>query len=398
MLRGKRVLLGISAGIAAYKTPLIVRELIKAGAEVQVVMTPATLDFVTPLTLATLSKNPVFHQYFDDESGEWNNHVELAKWADIFLIAPATANTIGKMAGGLCDNLLLACYFSMPDLSKVYFAPAMDLDMFKHEQNQENIKKLQSFGNKLIDAEHGELASGLEGKGRMAEVSNIIKALQGDQSGPLQGKKVVITAGPTFEEIDPVRYIGNYSSGKMGYSLAEAMRNEGAEVVLVSGPTHLDSPRGVELVKVISAKEMFDEVISRQEDADVLIMAAAVADFKPSERADQKIKKGNEGMNIQLEPNPDILAHLGTKKGKGQLVVGFALETENEVENAKKKLQKKNADMIILNSMKDEGAGFGHDTNKVTILDKDNNQWTSELKSKREIAKDIVSKIGEQIK
>ena len=398
MLRGKRVLLGISAGIAAYKTPLIVRELIKAGAEVQVVMTPATLDFVTPLTLATLSKNPVFHQYFDDESGEWNNHVELAKWADIFLIAPATANTIGKMAGGLCDNLLLACYFSMPDLSKVYFAPAMDLDMFKHEQNQENIKKLQSFGNKLIDAEHGELASGLEGKGRMAEVSNIMKALQGDQLGPLKGKKVVITAGPTFEEIDPVRYIGNYSSGKMGYSLAEAMSNEGAEVVLVSGPTHLDSPRGVELVKVISAKEMFDEVKSHQEDADILIMAAAVADFKPSERAEQKIKKGNEGMNIQLEPNPDILAHLGANKGKGQLVVGFALETENEVENAKKKLQKKNADMIILNSMKDEGAGFGHDTNKVTILDKDNNQWTSELKTKREIAKDIVSKIGEQIK
>lgn len=395
MLKGKRVLLGISAGIAAYKTPLIVRSLIKEGAEVQVVMTPASLDFVTPLTLSTLSKNPVYHQYYDGDSGEWNNHVELAKWADIFLIAPATANTIAKMSSGLCDNLLLACYFSMPDPEKVYFAPAMDLDMFKHEQNQSNIQKLQEFGNKIIDAEYGELASGLEGKGRMAEVENIIKYLKGDQSGIWQQKKVVITAGPTFEEIDPVRYIGNYSSGKMGYALAEAFANEGADVHLVSGPTHLKAPSSVSLHQVVSAQQMFEMVKELQKDAQLFIMAAAVADYKPSKRADQKIKKNEEVLHIELEPNPDILAYLGDTKTKDQIVVGFALETNNEEQNAKAKLDKKKADMIILNSMNDKGAGFGHDTNKVTILDKNNNQWTSELKSKRELAKDILQNIRE---
>ncbi len=395
MLRNKRVLLGISAGIAAYKTPLIVRELIKAGAEVQVVMTPSTLDFVTPLTLSTLSKNPVHHQYFDGESGEWNNHVELAKWADIFLIAPATANTIAKMAGGLCDNLLLACYFSMPDPKKVFFAPAMDLDMFKHEQNQQNIQKLQDFGNRLIDAEVGELASGLEGKGRMAEVDNIINALMGDQDGPWLNKRVVVTAGPTFEEIDPVRYIGNYSSGKMGYALAEAFADAGALVTLISGPTHLDSPRTVDIKRIISANEMFEEVKALQDSTDLFIMAAAVADYKPSKRSDQKIKKSEEDLQIKLEANPDILAYVGKNKKEGQFVVGFALETNNELENAKGKLKRKNADAILLNSMNDEGAGFGHDTNKVTLIDKNNNEWTSELKSKKDLAKDIVKRIGE---
>lgn len=398
MLKGKRVLLGISAGIAAYKSPLIIRALIKEGAEVQVVMTPASIDFVTPLTLSTLSKNPVYHQYFDGESGEWNNHVELAKWADIFLIAPATTNTLAKMAGGLCDNLLLACYFSMPDPAKVFFAPAMDLDMYHHEQNQANIKKLVGFGNQLIDAEEGELASGLEGKGRMAEPSTIVEFLKGDSNSVWKGKKVVITAGPTFEEIDPVRYIGNYSSGKMGYALANVFAEMGADVSLISGPTHLEKPRGLELVEVVSAQEMFVEVKSRQLSADVMIMAAAVADYRPRQRADQKIKKSADEFSISLEPNPDILAFLGENKRDDQLIVGFALETNNEVENAKGKLERKNADVIILNSMQDKGAGFGHDTNKVTMIFKDNKSWTSELESKARLAAQIAQQLEPLLK
>lgn len=393
MLRGKRVLLGISAGIAAYKTPLIIRELIKEGAEVQVVMTPTSADFVTPLTLSTVSKKPVYHQYYDGETGEWNNHVELAKWADIFLIAPATTNTLAKMASGLCDNLLLACYFSMPDPKNVFFAPAMDLDMYQHEQNQSNIKKLQSFGNHLIDAEYGELASGLEGKGRMADIPKIIKSLMGEMSSQWVGKNVVITAGPTFEEIDPVRYIGNYSSGKMGYALANVFSQAGANVYLVSGPTHLESPRAVELRRIVSAQQMFEEVTALQTEADVIIMAAAVADYRPAQRAELKIKKSAESLQISLEPNPDILAYLGEHKMKGQLIVGFALETNNAIENAREKLSRKKVDLIVVNSMEDEGAGFGHDTNKVTLIDKNNKEWTSELKSKAELAKDILKQI-----
>lgn len=393
MLRGKRILLGISAGIAAYKTPLIVRLLMKAGAEVQTVMTPDALSFVTPLTLSTLSKNPVYYQYSDDESGEWNNHVELAKWADIMLVAPATANTIAKMASGLCDNLLLATYFSMPDSSKVYFAPAMDLDMFKHEQNQANIQKLISFGNHLIDAEEGELASGLEGKGRMAEVENIVSALAGDQSSIWYGKKVVVTAGPTHEAIDPVRFIANHSSGKMGYAIAEAFSDLGANVELISGPTNIEAPASVSTTKVVSAAEMFEAVKKFQKTADVLIMAAAVADYRPSALSDTKIKKSEDKMQIELEKNPDILSYLGENKSKSQLVIGFALETNNAMENALSKLERKNADMIILNSMEDKGAGFGHDTNKVSVLSANNKVWASELKSKSELAKDIVKQI-----
>ncbi|MAY83409.1 MAG: bifunctional phosphopantothenoylcysteine decarboxylase/phosphopantothenate--cysteine ligase CoaBC [Flavobacteriales bacterium] len=390
MLKGKRVLLGVSAGIAAYKSPLIVRQLIKAGAEVQVILTPDASSFVTPLTLSTLSKRPVFHQYFDKDSGEWNNHVEFAKWADIFLIAPATANTIAKMAQGICDNLLLATYYSIPDPSKVYFAPAMDLDMFKHPQIQENIDKLKGFGNQLIDAEEGELASGLHGKGRMAEVEHIIAALDDGSKSKWKGKKVLVTAGPTYEEIDPVRFIGNYSSGKMGYAIAQALINVGADVILISGPTNLDAPSGTKLISVRSANEMMEAVTSNQRKMDAFIMSAAVSDYRPKSRADQKIKKDGSGMEIKLDQNPDILKTVGESKKKDQLLVGFALETENAEENAKKKLKNKNADFIILNSLEEKGTGFGHDTNKVSIIGKDNKAWQSEFKSKSDLAVDII--------
>ena len=389
MLKGKHVLLGVSAGIAAYKTPLIVRQLIKAGAEVQVILTPDASSFVTPLTLSTLSKRPVFHQYFDKDSGEWNNHVEFAKWADLFLIAPATANTLAKMAQGICDNLLLASYFSMPDPSRVYFAPAMDLDMFKHPQIQENISKLVSFGNQLIDAEVGELASGLHGKGRMAEVEQIVAAIEQSSQSKWNKKKVLVTTGPTYEEIDPVRFIGNYSSGKMGYAIAEALSNAGAEVHLVSGPSSLNPPSVSEFYSVTSANEMFASVQELKQKMDAFIMAAAVADYRPSKRVDQKIKKDGGAMHIELEENPDILKNVGESKKKGQLVVGFALETENAETNAVKKLEKKKADYIILNSP-NEGTGFGYDTNQVSIIDRGNKVWQSEFKSKSDLARDII--------
>ena len=372
VLSGKKILLGISGGIAAYKTANLVRLFIKAGAQVQVVMSPASLHFVTPLTLATLSKNPVYSTFYNEEesTGEWNNHVELGLWADLMLIAPATANTLSKMANGNCDNLLIATYLSAK--CPVYFAPAMDLDMYKHPSTLDSFHKLKSFGNIIIPAETGELASGLSGEGRMAEPENIIAFLENDilEKLPLKGKKILVTAGPTYEAIDPVRFIGNHSSGKMGFDIANQAANNGAEVILISGPTHfkIDNPL-INLVRVTSAQEMYDACHTYYDKVDVAIAAAAVADYKPKNVAHQKIKKNDATFTIELEKTKDILASLGTIK-KNQFLIGFALETENEIEHAKLKIQKKNLDLIVLNSLNDEGAGFGKSTNKVTFIDK----------------------------
>jgi phosphopantothenoylcysteine decarboxylase/phosphopantothenate--cysteine ligase len=395
VLNGKNVLLGISGGIAAYKTASLVRLLIKAGAHVQVVMTPASLDFVTPLTLSTLSKNPVYSTFYNEEEANatWNNHVELALWADYILIAPATANTLSKMASGTCDNLLMATYLSAK--CQVYFAPAMDLDMYIHPTTKINFDKLQSFGNTIIPAESGELASGLSGEGRMAEPENIIQFIEKDLESklPLKGKKVLITAGPTYEAIDPVRFIGNHSSGKMGFDIAIAAANLGAEVVLVSGPTHLQMKHSlVNLIRVTSADEMYNACHQYFNNVDVAIAAAAVADYKPKNVAAQKIKKSEATFTIELEKNKDILLSLGQIK-KNQFLIGFALETENEIENAKIKIEKKNLDLIVLNSLNDKGAGFGKPTNKVTFIDKDFNIFEHPLKSKELVAEDIVNLI-----
>jgi phosphopantothenoylcysteine decarboxylase/phosphopantothenate--cysteine ligase len=388
MLKGKNVLLGISGSIAAYKSALLCRELIKKGAKVKVVMTPDSAGFVTPLTLSTLSKNPVYSEYADAKTGEWNNHVELAKWADFFLLAPATQNTIAKMANGICDNLLLATYFSMEN--KTYFAPSMDLDMFKHPANQANISRLESFGNILIPSESGELASGLVGEGRMADVENILKAISTSDNS-WEGKKVLITAGPTYEAIDPVRFIGNHSSGKMGYALAEKALSKGAEVVLISGPTQLQAPKGVNLIRVKTAAEMLTAV--RANKAQLYICAAAVADYTVAKPSDQKIKKKKASLSIDLSPTVDILAEIGATKKEGDFVVGFALETNNEEENAQAKMKRKNCDMMVLNSLQNEGAGFGGDTNRITIFHKDNNRNDFELKTKSAVAQDIIDTI-----
>lgn len=394
VLKGKKILLGVTGGIAAYKTANLVRLFIKAGADVQVVMTPASKDFVTPLTLSTLSKRPVFSTFYTEEENElWNNHVELALWADLIIIAPATANTLSKMANGNCDNLLMAVYLSAK--CPVYFAPAMDLDMYKHPTSIDNFHKLQLFGNIMIPAESGELASGLSGEGRMAEPENIIAFLENDLSSklPLNGKKILITAGPTYEPIDPVRFIGNHSSGKMGYDLALEAANRGAEVILISGPSHLNIQHSnVELIRVITAEEMFEACHRYYKDVDVAIAAAAVADYRPKSAANQKIKKTEEAFSIELEKTKDILASLGQQK-KNQFLIGFALETENEIEHAKLKIQKKNLDLIVLNSLNDEGAGFGKLTNKITFIDKSFQINPMPLKSKEEVAKDILDKI-----
>ena len=395
VLNGKKVLLGISGGIAAYKTASLVRLLIKAGAHVQVVMTPASKDFVTPLTLSTLSKNPVYSNFYneEDENASWNNHVELALWADYMLIAPATANTLSKMASGTCDNLLMATYLSAK--CPVYFAPAMDLDMYIHPTTKMNFDKLASFGNSIIPAESGELASGLSGEGRMAEPENIIAFLENDIENklPLKGKKILITAGPTYEAIDPVRFIGNHSTGKMGFDIALAAANLGAEVILVSGPTHLQIKHSlINLIRVNSADEMYDACHQYFDHVNVAIAAAAVADYKPKNVASQKIKKTEATFTIELEKNKDILLSLGQIKKK-QFLIGFALETENEIENAKSKIEKKNLDLIVLNSLNDKGAGFGHPTNKVTFIDKDFNIFENPLKSKELVAVDIVNLI-----
>jgi len=395
VLSGKKILLGISGGIAAYKTANLVRLLIKAGAQVQVVMSPASLHFVTPLTLATLSKNPVYSTFYNEEegNGEWNNHVELGLWADLMLIAPATANTLSKMANGNCDNLLIATYLSAK--CPVYFAPAMDLDMYKHPSTLDSFHKLKSFGNIMIPAEKGELASGLVGEGRMAEPENIVDFLENDLALklPLKNKRILITAGPTYESIDPVRFIGNHSSGKMGFDIANEAVNKGAEVILISGPTHLNLQNSsIKLIRVKSAEQMYNACHEYYNEVDVAIAAAAVADYRPKNVANQKIKKKESTLFIELEKTKDILASLGELK-KHQFLIGFALETENEIEHAKQKIQKKNLDLIVLNSLNDEGAGFGQPTNKVTFISKNFDIEPKELKSKEEVAQDIINKV-----
>jgi phosphopantothenoylcysteine decarboxylase/phosphopantothenate--cysteine ligase len=395
VLSGKKIVLGISGGIAAYKTASLVRLFIKSGAQVRVVMTPAAKDFITPLTLSTLSKNPVLSSFYneDDENAAWNNHVELGLWADIMLIAPATANTLSKMATGNSDNFLVAVYLSAK--CPVYFAPAMDLDMYKHPSTIQSFHSLEAFGNIMIPAESGELASGLSGEGRMAEPEHIIAFIEADLEHklPLKGKKILVTAGPTYEAIDPVRFIGNHSSGKMGYDIAAVAARLGANVILVSGPTHLKLEHSlVDIVRVTSAKEMYDACHEFFGSCDVAIAAAAVADYKPKNPALQKIKKTEAQFSLELEKTKDILASLGELK-KQQFLVGFALETENEIENAKLKIRKKNLDLIVLNSLRDEGAGFGHDTNKITFIDHDFNVEVQQLKTKEAVAADILNKV-----
>ena len=396
VLKGKNILLGISGGIAAYKTASLVRLFIKAGAHVQVIMTPASKDFITPLTLSTLSKNPVHSSFYQDENNEtWNNHVELGLWADLIVIAPATANTLSKMANGACDNLLIATYQSAK--CPVYFAPAMDLDMYIHPSTLESFNKLKLFGNTIIPAESGELASGLSGEGRMAEPEHIIAFLEADLESklPLKGKKILITAGPTYETIDPVRFIGNHSSGKMGFDIAQSAVNLGASVILVSGPTHFKIENDlVKVIPVVSAQEMYEACHNYFESVDVAIAAAAVSDYRPKSVALNKIKKGSDSFTIELEKTKDILASLGEIK-KNQFLIGFALETENEIENAKLKIQKKNLDLIVLNSLQDEGAGFGKLTNKITFIDKNFKVEPMELKSKEAVAIDILNKVIE---
>lgn len=397
VLHSKKILLAVSAGIAAYKAAFLVRGLIKKGAEVKVIMTPEAQNFVTPLTLSTLSKNPVEWEFFGDK-GDWNNHVEYALWADYMIIAPCTANTLSHMADGTCDNLVLATYLSAK--CPVYFAPAMDLDMYKHATTLENISKLESFGNICIPAEAGELASGLVGEGRMAEPENIISFLESTIQAtlPLYGKKIVVSAGPTYENIDPVRFIGNYSSGKMGFEIAKAAANLGAKVTLVSGPSHeLVVGYPIERIDVVSARNMYEAIHDNFADADVVVMSAAVADYRPKEMAVQKIKKENDdNLIIELVKNPDILKSLGEIKTH-QLLVGFALETNNEEEYAKKKLAKKNLDFIVLNSMQDKDAGFQKNTNKITIIDKDLSMQQFEAKSKSDVAEDILNVILNKI-
>lgn len=395
MLAGKNILLGITGGIAAYKTTFLVRLLIKAGANVKVVLTESASSFVSPLTLSTLSKNPVLSSFIakTDDSISWNNHVELGLWADLMLIAPATANTLSKMANGTCDSLLLAVYLSAK--CPVFFAPAMDLDMYKHPSTKASFEKLTSFGNIMIPATSGELASGLEGEGRMAEPEDIVALLNKHLSEglPLSGKKVLITAGPTYEAIDPVRFIGNHSSGLMGYELAKVAANLGADVILVSGPSHLTiSHSSVELISVDSAEEMYHAVHQHYPAMDIVICAAAVADYRPKSVAGQKIKKQETELTLELVKNRDILKSLGERKGD-QFLVGFALETENEEENAFGKLKNKNLDAIVLNSLNDSGAGFGKTTNKISFLDKNLKIKTFELKTKAEVALDIWNEI-----
>ena len=396
MLKGKKVLLGITASIAAYKSAELVRLFKKAGASVRVIQTEASLDFVASLTLATLSENPVLTKMVDADSGEWSNHVELGLWADMMVIAPLTANTMAKMKSGECDNLLLATYLSAK--CPVYFAPAMDLDMYKHPSTKANITTLEEYGNILIPSGFGELASGLVGEGRMAEPAEIIELITAELNKdlPLTNKRVLITAGPTHEPIDPVRFIGNRSSGKMGIALALEAANQGAKVDLVLGPTSLEYKHAnITTYKIETAEQMYNQVDALFSDSDISIFAAAVADYSPEVVAENKIKKSGLDLSISLSKTTDILAEMGVRKKDKQFVVGFALETENELENAKSKLSRKNLDMIVLNSLNNKGAGFQHNTNKITIIDKANNITDFELKDKSEVAKDIINKIIE---
>lgn len=398
MLKGKHIILGVTGSIAAYKAASLVRLLVKEGAEVKVVMTPLAKEFITPLTMATLSKNPILVDFYNPENGDWHSHVALGLWADLYLIAPASANTIGKMAAGIADNLLLTTYLSAK--CPVVVAPAMDLDMYRHPATQRNLEVLRSYGNMIVEPESGELASGLVGKGRMEEPERIAEFVkeyfQGRQD--LQGKKILVTAGPTYEKIDPVRFIGNYSSGKMGFALAEELAGRGAEVVLVAGPVDLSVRHpAIRRVDVESAAEMRDAAVAEFPKCDAAILSAAVADFTPKTRADEKIKRGKEDMRLELVPTHDIAADLGRMKRHGQVLAGFALETNDEENNALSKLRRKNFDFIVLNSLNDKGAGFGVDTNKVTIIDKEENKREYALKSKREVAGDIVDKLKEAL-
>ncbi len=391
MLKNKKILLAITGSIAAYKAPALVRLLVKAGADVKVIMTPAATQFVAPLTLSTLSKNEVLYELSENDS--WSNHVMLGRWADIMLVAPLSCNSLSKMANGVCDNLFSAVYLS--STCKVVVAPAMDEDMWKHPSTKENIKKIESFGNSVIPVESGELASGLIGQGRMAEPEQIIDWLNQYfmKSNQLVGKKILITAGPTFEAIDPVRFIGNHSSGKMGVALAEAFSRRGAKVTLIHGPIQIDLPQNIELISVTSAHEMYEACIKAFQHCDIAVMAAAVADYTIEEIAQQKIKKNNDQLQLTLVKTKDILKSLGEIKKDQQLLVGFALETQNEKENALSKLRNKNADFIVMNSLNDTGAGFGSDTNKITIFDKHGAEIDVVLQSKKHLADVIINTI-----
>ena len=397
-LQGKHILLGVTGSIAAYKAATLVRLLVKEGAEVKVVMTPLAKAFITPLTLATLSKNPILVDFYNPENGDWNNHVSLGLWSDVYLIAPATANTIAKMASGIADNLLLTCYLSAR--CKVFTAPAMDLDMYNHVATRRNISTLQQCGVEIIEPASGELASGLDGKGRMEEPENIVNALSEyfvtrQESSPLCGKNILVTAGPTYEKIDPVRFIGNHSSGKMGFAIAEELADRGANVFLVSGPVDIKTVNpAITRYDVTSASEMFSKCTGLFKTMNGAVMSAAVADYTPDEVSAQKIKRKGE-CTIKLKPTEDIAAALGKQKAAGQVIAGFALETENEDSNALKKLESKNLDFIVLNSLNDTGAGFRFDTNRITILDSSGTSVKYPLKKKTEVAIDIVNKLSE---
>lgn len=397
MLENKKIVLGVTGSIAAYKACLLVRLLIKRGAEVQVVMTPAAKEFVTPLTFSTLTHKPVVSEFFDRRDGSWHSHVDIGTWADAMLIAPATASTIGKMANGVADNMLVTTYLSMR--APVFVAPAMDLDMYAHPSTQKNLRQLSRYGNHIIDPGTGFLASSLEGKGRMEEPERIVEALDEyfTKGASLSGKTVLITAGPTYEKIDPVRFIGNYSSGKMGFALAEACARRGAKVMLVSGPVTLSAEHpSIHRIDVESAGEMYAAATEHFPAADIAILCAAVADFTPKAMAERKIKREGEGMMLELHPTQDIAAALGAMKRKGQLVAGFALETDHELDNARRKLESKNLDFIVLNSLRDKGAGFRGDTNKVTIIEPQG-VTAYDTKSKREVAEDIVGFIVQKL-
>lgn len=396
MLKGKHIIVGVTGSIAAYKAATLVRLLVKEGAEVKVVMTELAKQFITPLTLATLSKHPVMVEFYNPENGDWHSHVDMGLWADLYLVAPATANTIGKMAHGVADNLLLTTYLSAK--CPVMVAPAMDLDMYRHPATQRNLAVLREYGNVIVEPAEGELASGLVGKGRMAEPEEIVTFVRAYFAGraELTGKRVLLTAGPTYEKIDPVRFIGNYSSGKMGFALAEAFAGRGAEVVLVAGPVQLKAEHpAIRRVDVESAGEMYTDVMKEAERSDIIVSCAAVADFRPVRCEAVKVKRGQENLTLELEPTMDIAAELGKRKREGQLLVGFALETNDEECNAVQKLHKKNLDLIVLNSLRDANACFGYDTNKVTMIDRNEQQYHYGLKSKQEVAKDIVDRVVE---
>ena len=397
MLQGKKIILGVTGSIAAYKSAQLIRLLIKEGAEVKVIMTSLAKEFITPLTLATLAKNPVLIDFFDPSNGDWNSHVDLGIWADAYLIAPATANTIGKMASGIADNLLLTTYLSAK--CQVFIAPAMDLDMFAHPAMTRNLEALKSIGNFIIEPSFGELASGLEGKGRMEDPDKIVSYLSDFFTvKPLLGKNILITAGPTYEKIDPVRFVGNYSTGKMGYALAESCARQGASVCLVSGPVQLKTVHpNIERIDVESAKEMYDAVMNRFYGMDGAILCAAVADFAPAEAATSKLKREKENMVLELIPTQDIAASVGSMKTDSQFLVGFALETNNEESNAIGKMEAKNLDFIVLNSLNDDQAGFGYDTNKISILYRSGLKMDYDLKSKSDVAEDIITEIKKLI-